>query len=219
MKNCTDITMILDKSGSMMGVTSDTIGGFNTFIEKQKEDKNEALFSLFQFATKLEENYVARKIQYADKLTNETYIANGLSTALLDAIGQVINKVGERLRNIKEEDRPDKILIAVQTDGFENDSKEFKKEQIEKMIKHQEEKYNWKFVFLGAGLDVVQQGMNLGFSANNSFAYGNNSAGNIAMYGSFSNSISQLRELDSEVYCSTQVFTDDDKKAGEQTII
>jgi uncharacterized protein YegL len=218
MKNYTDITMILDKSASMSHLTTDTIGGFNKFLEDQKKDKEKAIFSLFQFETNLHEICMAKKIQDVELLNNETYIADGPSTSLRDAIGQVVNKVGKRLKNLNEANRPDKVLIVIQTDGQENSSKEFTQKQIEEMVKHQEEKYQWKFIFLGAGLDVAAQAQNFNFALNNTLAYGNNSEGFEVMYTNLSRSVSNLKSMDSVAYSQTDAFTEEVKKEVERTI-
>ena len=217
MKNCTDITFILDRSGSMSNLRDDVIGGFNSFLEDQKKDKEEAVFSLIQFDNLYEENYIAKNIKEVEDLNRETYSPRGM-TALRDAIGRTINNVGERLKKLSESDRPDKVIMVVQTDGFENDSKEFTQEKIEEMVKHQEEKYKWKFIFLGAGLDVAAQSGNIGFASMNTLAHGHTSKGYSKMYNTVSRSISGMKKMNAAVYANATAFTEKDKAEAEETI-
>ncbi len=106
-----------------------------------------------------------------EDITDKTYIANGNSTALLDAIGIAITETGKRLKEMNEKDRPAKVIMVIQTDGLENASREFTYAQVTEMIKHQEEKYNWKIVFLGASLDAANQGASIGVKAMNMMHY------------------------------------------------
>lgn len=176
MKNKTDITIILDRSGSMDSVKDDTIGGFNNFLAEQKKIEGDAALSLIQFDNQYEVLYLDKDIKSAAKLTKATFEPRG-STALYDAIGKTINSVGERLAALPEEERPNKVLFMILTDGFENASREFDAAQICEMIKHQSNIYNWDFMFIGANQDAVLSAKEIGIPAHAALTYKSNSRG------------------------------------------
>ena len=149
------IALIVDRSGSMSGIESDTIGGINSFINKQKNTEGEASFSLILFDDVIETVYDFTDIKHVKDIDSKIYFPRN-STALLDAIGITAYKIGKRLSDMKEEDRPEKVTIAVITDGQENTSKQYKKQQIQDMIKHQEQVYNWDFNFISADLNALK---------------------------------------------------------------
>lgn len=188
MKNYTDITIILDKSGSMQSVKDDTIGGFNSFVEEQKRMKTNGCISLVQFNEKHEVTFKGNDISYCPSLNPSNYMPNG-STALLDAVGKTIIDMGIRLQSMPEHERPDKVIVVIMTDGHENASKEFKKTQINQMISHQREKYNWQFVFLGANQDAIQEGSSLGVALGNSLTYFANTKGTQNAFRSLSQNV------------------------------
>lgn len=188
MKDCTDITLILDRSGSMGAVINDTLGGVNAFIEKQKDLPGEAVFTLIQFDHEylVTQNHVPMKEAFL--LNTENYVPRGM-TALHDAIGRTINAMGKRFNDIPEEDRPNKVIVVIQTDGMENCSKEFNKEDIKQMITHQKEKYNWEFVFMAADLDAADIGQNLGFFHTRSYS----SKSTIQSWAAVNNTVTDYR--------------------------
>lgn len=169
----TDITIVLDRSGSMASVAEDTKGGFDTFIEEQKRHPGEANVTLVQFDTEYEFVHRAVPVGTVPKLV---FVPRGY-TALLDAIGRAITETGERLGKTPETDRPAKALFVILTDGYENSSKEFSKPRIAEMIKHQTEVYKWQFVFLAANQDAIAEAGNLGIGAGNATNYVPTSAG------------------------------------------
>lgn len=155
----THISFLLDRSGSMTSCLTATITGFNEFIETQKTNPHKTTVSLTLFdglfgvpnenSTEYESIYSFLPIETVPPLTDHIYIPNG-STALLDAIGKTISYTGQTLAAMKEEQRPNKVLIVIFTDGMENASRKYSFNQIQEMIKHQKEKYNWEFVFIGS---------------------------------------------------------------------
>ncbi len=157
-QNFTEIVFILDRSGSMGGLENDTIGGFNGFVKKQAETGQTSLTTvLFDDKYEILHNGVdAGKAV----LTSDEYFTRG-STALLDAVGKTINDVGKRLGETPEALRPGKVIFVITTDGLENASREFTYDEVQKMITHQSEKYNWEFVFMGANIDVAKEGSKL----------------------------------------------------------
>lgn len=158
------VNIILDKSGSMYGATKDTIGGFNSYIEKlQKDDKADYLVSLTMFDTVFDIKYVAKPVKDVPMLDTSTYVANG-NTALLDAVGKT-------LQEIPDDDPERKILVVIITDGEENSSREFGWEGVQKLIKEKESLGNWTFIYLGAMSDAWDKGSKFGFSINNVARY------------------------------------------------
>lgn len=191
-KGLTDITVLLDKSASMSGTTDETIAGFNEFLKAQKEVEGEAEFTLYQFASYSEKLY-SKDIKTVENLTRTTYRADGSSTAYVDALGKAINETGERLRLLPERKRPEKVIFVVITDGQENASREFTKAAVKELVEHQESKYNWQFVFLGANLDAVEEGQYLGVGASNSLTYAQNAKGIQASYMSVARNMVNYR--------------------------
>ena len=165
--NLTDITVVLDRSGSMVDVVKDVVGGFNTFVEQQKQAKGSATFTLIQFDNEYEFVHKAIDIQKVPKLE---FQPRG-STAILDAMGKAIVETGERLKNMAECDRPSKVIFVIITDGQENASKEYRKSQITEMIKLQREVYSWEFVFMSSSLDAVADAHDYGILRNSTTFY------------------------------------------------
>jgi uncharacterized protein YegL len=205
----THILYLLDMSGSMARVASDVISGFNNFISKQKALSGECTLSLIQFDNKYQTDYNFAPMASVSKLKFEP---RGM-TALYDAIGKAITDTGKVLNDMPVFARPEKILVIVHTDGEENASKEFNKERIGEMIKHQEDKYNWKFSFIGTNFDVMGEGASLHIKAGNTRAYKNDSQGINVMYASLSNAVSNCRSVSAAAYANTNMFdaNDDDK--------
>ncbi len=191
-ENLTEIVFLLDRSGSMCGLVSDTIGGFNSFIETQKQEEGEALLTTVLFDDKYEVLHNGLKLIDVSVLTSKEYFVRG-GTALLDAIGKTINEVGGRLQNTPEEDRPSKIIFVITTDGQENASKEFTQAQIKEMITHQADKYNWQFIFLGANIDSVSVGNSFGILASNISNYTASSVGTDSLYCTMSKVVGNYR--------------------------
>ncbi len=192
MKNKTDITIILDRSGSMQSVKDDTIGGFNNFLGEQQKVEGEASLSLVQFDDQYEVVYEDKDINVADRLTEATFQPRG-STALFDAAGRTINAVGRRLAALSEAERPDKVLLVIMTDGFENASREFTAAEISKMINHQRDVYKWEFMFIGANQDAVLSAQEIGISAGAALTYAANSEGTQIAYSMVAEKIANFR--------------------------
>jgi hypothetical protein len=160
-QNLTEIVCIVDRSGSMGSIRNDAIGGFNTFLEDQQKVKGRCLLTFVQFDDIYEKVHDGVDIQKVPKLTDETYQPRG-STALFDAVGKTINEVGARLASTPEDKRPGKVLVVILTDGHENASHEFNRQQIFDMVKVQRDTFSWEFIFLGAGIDAFDAGQQIG---------------------------------------------------------
>jgi uncharacterized protein YegL len=190
--NLTEIVFILDRSGSMVGLVNDTIGGYNTFLEKQKQEEGEAYITTVLFDNKYEVLHDRVSIKDVNPLTNKDYYARG-GTALFDAIGTTINNIGKTLSDIDEGNRPSKVIFVITTDGYENSSMEFKRSQIKDMITHQQEKYNWQFMFLGANIDAEREAESIGIKGEFASKYTASSMGTDSLYRSVSNNVTSLR--------------------------
>jgi hypothetical protein len=192
MKNKTDITIILDRSGSMESVKQDTIGGFNNFLSEQQKVEGEASLSLVQFDDQYEVAYENKDIQVAARLTEATFQPRG-STALFDAVGRTINSVGRRLAALPEAERPDKVLLVIMTDGFENASREFTAAKVGEMISHQREVYSWEFMFIGANQDAVLSAREIGIPASSALTYAANEEGTQIAYSMMASKVKNFR--------------------------
>ncbi len=190
--NLTELVFILDRSGSMGGLESDTIGGYNGFIEKQKLEDGDALLSTVLFDDKIEMFHDRVDIKRAAPLTDKEYFVRG-TTALLDAIGIGIDTIGRRLKATPEKDRPAKVLFVITTDGMENASKEYSVKRVKEMIQHQTDKYGWEFLFLGANIDAVGVAKDIGIRAERAVRYNNDSVGIAMNYGTMSDTVSNYR--------------------------
>jgi hypothetical protein len=190
--NFTSINVVLDRSGSMSPLQKDTIGGFNSFLNEQKLVPGEAVFTLALFDDQYELVHDCVPLASVPELTDKTYVPRG-STALLDAIGRTINATGAKLAAMNEEDRPDKVVFLIMTDGEENCSQEFAHSKIMEMIGHQRDKYSWQFLYIGAAENAIQAGRSMGFSAHNTYKYAASSAGTASTYGSISRGLTDAR--------------------------
>ena len=166
----TEISIVLDRSGSMASMAKEAIGGFNALLESQQKLPGDARLTLVLFDHEYIVAYDGRPIKDVPPLDEHTYVPRG-TTALLDAIGRTVNTIGERLDKTPEANRPGKVLIVILTDGLENASQEFKRNQIYSMIKHQRDKYAWEFIFLGANQDAIQAGSLIGIPASNAATF------------------------------------------------
>lgn len=163
-ENLTEMVFVLDRSGSMSGLAADTIGGFNELIEKQKKIEGHAYVTTVLFDHEYEVLHDHVALEEVAPLTDKEYFARG-STALLDAVGRTIDAVGARLAAAPEEERPAHVVFVITTDGMENSSREYTAQRVRGMIEHQQQKYSWQFVFLGANMDAVSEARKLGISA------------------------------------------------------
>jgi uncharacterized protein YegL len=168
MKN-TEIIFVIDKSGSMGHLAGDTIGGFNGFIESQKVLEGKATLTTVLFDTTWKILHDGVDIHEVQAMTSSDYMAGG-GTAMLDAIGEIINRVQDRHDELGAE-KPEEVLFVITTDGEENSSHTFNKAQIEKMIKHQTNGHGWTFMFLGANMDAVKEAESLGISSSHAEGY------------------------------------------------
>lgn len=200
-RNLTEIVFILDRSGSMAGLEDDTIGGFNAMIEKQKREEGEALVSTVLFDNESEVIHDRVDIQRIEPMTRKEYYVRGC-TALLDAVGGAIHHIGNVHKYAREEDRPEKTLFVITTDGMENASRKYNYDRLKAMIERQKEKYGWEFLFLGANIDAAKEAARFGINADHAANYHADHMGTGLVYETVSEAICQVRQ------CSTPLSVD-----------
>lgn len=180
-KGLVEIVFILDRSGSMCGLEKETIGGFNSTIEKQRNEAGDAYVSTVLFDGQMEVLHDRVPIREIPPLTTKEYFARGC-TALLDAIGNAIHHIGNVHKYAREEDRPEKTIVIITTDGYENASRKYSPEKVKMMIERQKSKYGWEFLFLGANIDAIQTARSFGIDENHSANYMPDSIGMEKLY-------------------------------------
>ena len=184
----TDITMVLDRSGSMQSIKDDTIGGFDAFISEQGRLPGRCTVSLVQFDNVYEEVYTGRDLADVPGLT---LVPRG-STAMLDAIGRAVNAAGARLAAMPEDGRPGTVIVGIMTDGLENASREFTYPMVKALIEQQEQVYGWTFMYMGANQDAIEVGASLGVARDRSLTYAGPKVA--AAMGAYSASVGTIRE-------------------------
>lgn len=190
--NITELVFILDKSGSMSGLESDTIGGYNAMLKKQQEEPGEAIVTTVLFDDQFELLHDRINIKGIRPLTEKEYYVGG-STAMLDAIGKSIHKVINAQRHTAEAQRADKVMFIITTDGMENASREYNYEMIKALIEQEKEQYGWEFIFLGANIDAVATAQRCGIGADRAANYHADGAGTRLNYEAVSMAVSELR--------------------------
>ena len=191
-KNLTELVFILDRSGSMAGLEGDTIGGFNAMIEKQRGEPGEAVISTVLFDNETEVIHDRVSLDRVPALTEKEYDVRGC-TALLDAVGGAIHHIGNVHKYAREEDRPEKTLFVITTDGLENASRRYTYDKVKAMIERQRERYGWEFLFLGANIDAAREAARFGIRADCAADYHADSMGTEAVYESVCEAVCQVR--------------------------
>jgi uncharacterized protein YegL len=187
-----EIICIIDRSGSMATIKADAIGGFNTFLEEQKKLPGEATLTYIQFDTEYEVVHENTPLQTIQPIDGNTYQPRG-ATALLDAIGKTIDSAGKRLANMSEDQRPEKVIFAILTDGEENSSGKYTLSQIKEMITRQKDIYKWEFIFLAANQDAFAEAMKLGIDHKDAFNFAPTGKGVRAACRAMSQTVAQYR--------------------------
>ena len=191
-KGLTEVIFILDRSGSMSGLEADTIGGFNSMIEKQRREEGEALISTVLFDDRTEVLYDRVPIAKAVPMNDEQYYVRGC-TALLDAIGGAIHHITKVHKKAREEDKPEKTLFIITTDGMENASKKYSSQKVKEMIERKKEKYGWEFLFIGANIDAVETAGHFGIGADRAVNYHADSQGTSVVYDTVADTVCCMR--------------------------
>ena len=192
MSKFTEIVFILDRSGSMAGLEEDTIGGFNSLIQKQKKEDGKAVVSTVLFDDKCEVLHDRKDLIEIAPLTEEDYYVRGC-TALLDAVGGAIHHIGNVHKYARAEDRPEKTLFIITTDGMENASRKYGYEKVKRMIERQKERYGWEFLFLGANMDAVSVAGRFGIAPERAVRFHCDEKGTELNYRVLSETIANVR--------------------------
>lgn len=217
-KGLTEVVFILDRSGSMSGLEADTIGGFNSMIEKQRKEEGEAYISTVLFDDQTEVLYDRVPVGKIEPMNDRQYYVRGC-TALLDAIGGAIHHIANVHKYAREEDRPEKTLFVIITDGMENASHLYTYEKVKKMVEMEKEKYGWEFLFLGANIDAVEVAGRFGIGADRAINYECDRAGTQLNYQVLSQTMSAVRKSSSRMEidramasCCTTIRKDYEKR-------
>ena len=211
----TELIFILDRSGSMSGLESDTIGGFNSMIEKQKKEEGEAVVSTVLFDNESVVIHDRLPLDKVPRMTEKEYFTRGC-TALLDAVGGAIHHIGNVHKYAREEDRPEKTLFVITTDGMENASRKYSYDRLKTMIRRQKEKYGWEFLFLGANIDAAREAARFGIGADRAANYHADREGTHVIYETVSEAITQVRCCAAPLSADWKQRVDEDyKKRGK----
>ena len=208
-----EVVFILDRSGSMSGMEADTIGGFNSMLQKQKDESDKVIWSTVLFDHSHEVIHNRVPIQKVEPLTENQYFVRG-TTALLDAVGRAIHHISMCHKYAKPEDVPEKTLFIITTDGYENASREYSYRKVKQMIEMEQGKYGWEFMFLGANMDAVEVAGRIGISPGRSASYINDSEGIRKNYEAFGVSMSKISRMEAFDEADLDVVREDFKKRG-----
>ena len=191
-KGLTEIVFILDRSGSMSGLEADTIGGYYSMLIKQKKEEGEAIISTVLFDDRTEILHDRKNLEDVEQITEKEYYVRGC-TALLDAVGGAIHHISHIQKELHEEEKPEKTLFIITTDGMENASKKYSYDKVKKMVEKKKKKNHWEFVFLGANIDAVEVAGRFGVAANRAVRYECDSAGTALNFDVMSKMVSCAR--------------------------
>lgn len=191
--NITELVFILDRSGSMSGLEGDTIGGFNSMIEKQRKQQGECYVSTVLFDNVSEVIHDRVKLSEIKNMTQDDYYVRGC-TALIDAIGSAIHHIGNIHKYARPKDVPEHTMFVIMTDGMENASRLYSSDKVKKMIERKKEKYGWEFLFIGANIDSVETARHFGIGADRSVNYRADKAGTAVVFETVSDTVCCMRE-------------------------
>ncbi len=212
-KNFTELVFILDKSGSMHGLEPDTIGGFNSMIEKQKREEGTAVVSTILFSDESRVIHDRVSLDEIKPLTEKEYSVGGC-TALIDAIGGAIHHIGNIHKYARNEDVPEHTMFVITTDGMENASRRYSSDKVKQMIERQKEKYGWEFLFLGANIDAVETAKRFGISSDRAVKYVSDKEGTALNYEILNQAISVVRANATLGADWKKTIEEDQKKRG-----
>ena len=205
----TEIVFILDRSGSMSGLEKDTIGGFNSMLEKQRKEPGDAVVSTVLFDNEIEVVHDRIDIKSVPRLTEEDYFVRGC-TALLDAVGGAIRHIGNVHKYARSEDVPEKTLFIITTDGLENASRYYTYDKVRSMIERQKGRYGWEFIFLGANIDAAEEARRFGIDESMAANYRSDEAGTALNYEVISDVVTSVRMCEEPLSASWKMRIDED---------
>ena len=190
--NITELVFILDRSGSMSGLEADTVGGFNSLIEKQRRQEGECFVSVVLFDNVSQVLYDRVKLADVRKMTQDDYSVRGC-TALIDAIGGAIHHIGNIHKYARPDDVPEHTMFVITTDGMENASRRYSSDQVKKMVERQKNKYGWEFLFIGANIDAVETASRFGIAEDRAVNYHADKKGTRVVYECVGKALGSLR--------------------------
>ena len=207
-KGLTEVVFILDRSGSMSGLEADTIGGFNSMIDKQRKEEGEAYISTVLFNDETEVLYDRVDVNKVEPMNDRTYYVRGC-TALLDAVGGAIEHISKVHEYTREDDRPEKTVFIITTDGMENSSHIYTYDKVKKMVEHEKE-HGWEFIFFGANIDAIEVASRFGIGADRAINYESSCVGTATNYQSMSGIVSAIRKSSrkEEIEQAIKIFTE-----------
>ena len=208
-----EVVFILDRSGSMSGMEADTIGGFNSMLQKQKEESDKIVWSTVLFDHRHEVIHNRVPIQQVEPLTENQYYVRG-TTALLDAVGRAIHHIAMCHKYAKPEDVPEKTLFIITTDGMENASRQYSYRKVKQMIELEQGTYGWEFLFLGANIDAPQFAGRIGICEERSATYINDREGIRKNYETFTRTVSKMARMEAFEASDLAEVREDFKKRG-----
>lgn len=215
-KNLTELVFILDKSGSMSGLKKDTIGGYNAMLEQQRKVDGECVITTVLFDNRYELLHDRIDIRAIQSISEKEYFVGG-STALLDAIGKTIHKIGTAQKNTAEDYRAEKVMFVIITDGEENASRHYSSVQVKEMIQRQKERYGWEFIFLGANIDAVETAGRFGIGADRAVDYVPDGEGTELNFRMMSETAAAFRECGAvPTACLDEIRKDMKKRSGRR---
>lgn len=194
-KGLTELVFIMDRSGSMRGLEKDTIGGYNGMIDRQKEAPGDVYVSTVLFDDQREVIHDRTPLDEVAPLTSKEYYVRGC-TALLDAVGSAIHHIGNVHKYAREEDRPEKTVFVITTDGMENSSRLYTYSKVKEMVERQQNRYGWEFIFLGANIDAIGEANRMGIRADRAANYKHDSQGTKISYDAVSKAVASFRMAD-----------------------
>ncbi len=193
----TDITVLIDKSGSMAHLRKDTIGGFNTFLQQQKELSGQAALTVVQFDSDSRTTVAAQDVKLVANLSEATYYPGG-GTALYDTLGSVIDATGRRFAAMREEDRPERVIFLIITDGEDTSSHILGASEVQVKIRHQRDAYRWDFQYIGANVDAVKEAVNMGILASKALNYAPDAKGSNTAYMMMARNVTSYRSAQTQ---------------------
>ena len=191
-KNLTELVFILDRSGSMSGLEKDTIGGFNSMIEKQRKQDGECIVSTVLFDDECQVIHDRVSLDKIQPMTEDDYYVQGC-TALIDAIGGAIHHIGNVHKYARPEDVPENTIFVITTDGQENSSHRYSSDRVKHMIERQKAKFGWEFLFIGANIDAVETAKRYGIDQDRAVNYHADAQGTSIVYESVSKAVCNVR--------------------------
>ena len=207
--NLTELVFVLDKSGSMSGLEKDTLGGFNSMLEKQRKEDGDVVISTVLFDDTMQVIHDRAGIDRIRNLTDNDYQVGGC-TALLDALGKSIKHINKVQKSLPEDQRPSKTMFVITTDGQENSSHEYSYEKIKKMVEKKQEKKQWEFLFLGANMDAISAAADIGIKADRATNFVCDATGTAVNYSALSKAVTKIRCA--EAGCVDKALHDWDKE-------